>query len=245
MSMLPLLWSSSPSIFLWQSVKTVIRQVTIVIDEQDRPRFPNFKGNETHVTVHKYCDPPEITRDRQKCLPWKDNWQKVEVIKQVLRNKNLFYRINEKCTGSDELGDKKCTFDEEHFYDFMKLGWAKDTEDGERGICGLIDKPVSECIQFNGTSYLLVECISCPRRCDMKDGWYDRLLKQQPIKSMGLFRGGTKDIPVCSKQFGKDNVKERLNATEAFDFCYNLGCKILIFRTSGSTLTGRAGIKLR
>jgi len=97
--------------------------------------------------VHKYCDPPKITPDRKTCLPWKDNWQKVDSIKNLLRQKGLSFRINEKCTENKFEKGRKCTFDDEIFYDFMKLGWAKDTEDGKAGICGLIDRPVSECIQ--------------------------------------------------------------------------------------------------
>jgi hypothetical protein len=63
----------------------------------------------------------------------------------MLFRKGLSNRINEKCSNIN--GIQKCTFDDEIFYDFMKLGWAKDTEDGKDGICGLIDRPVSECIQ--------------------------------------------------------------------------------------------------
>jgi hypothetical protein len=70
-----------------------------------------------------------------------------------------------------------------------------------------------------------MQCISCPRQCDVRDGWHPRLLRQVPTKQMGVFNGDTKDIPVCSKQFGKLTPEDRLNATEAFDFCFNLGCK--------------------
>ena len=98
--------------------------------------------------MHKYCDPPpRITPDRKTCLPWKENWHKVDSIKNILARKGLSNRINEKCSKADVFGNQKCTFDDEIFYDFMKLGWAQDTEDGKAGICGLIDRPVSECIQ--------------------------------------------------------------------------------------------------
>jgi hypothetical protein len=45
---------------------------------------------------------------------------------------------------------------------------------------------------------------------------------------MGVYNGDTEDIPVCSKQFGKLTPEDRLNATEAFNFCFNLGCKIFV-----------------
>lgn len=126
-------------------IKTITRTKIIKISDADRARFPRFQGNETHTVVHKYCDPPRITPDRKTCLPWKDNWHKVDSIKKMLFRKGLSNRINEKCSNIN--GIQKCTFDDEIFYDFMKLGWAKDTEDGKDGICGLIDRPVSECIQ--------------------------------------------------------------------------------------------------
>lgn len=64
----------------------------------------------------------------------------------------------------------------------------------------------------------------------MSDDWHPRLLKHVPMKQMGVFNGETKDIPVCSKQFGKNTPEDRLNATEAFDFCFNLGCKLFVQR---------------
>ena len=128
----------------------------IKISDADRAQFPRFNGNETRTIVHKYCEQPRITPDQKTCLPWKDNWHKVESIKKTLRHKELSYRINEKCTKPDINGNQECTFDDEIFYDFMKLGWAKDTEDGKAGICGLIDRPISECIQ-KGLQILVVE----------------------------------------------------------------------------------------
>ena len=75
------------------------------------------------------------------------------------------------------------------------------------------------------SKYVLRECIPCPRNCDLKDDWIPRLVPNVPVKNMGLYQGDSKDLKVCSKTFGKDEVSERLNATEAYEFCFNLGCK--------------------
>ena len=84
-------------------------------------------------------------------------------------------------------------------------------------------------IQNNGTGFFLRECISCPRQCDVSDGWHPRLLRHVPIKQMAQFTEKTEDVPVCSKQFGRFNPEDRLNASEAFDFCFKLGCKNIFF----------------
>ena len=122
------------------------RKEIIQVPERQRKHFPAFMGNETRVVVHQYCDPPQMTKDRETCLPWKKNWMKVETIRETLRRKHLAVKVNEKCE-KDERGTEHCTWDDEIFYDFMRLGWVKDSKNGKAGHCGMIDRPVNECIQ--------------------------------------------------------------------------------------------------